>query len=153
MRHNIQNALSTATYLCPKFIVKSDLVFFDWCAPDQIDFSHFYDKTEIEALYNHVHILDEFENYAHIEEEPFVDQQHPDFEVAVTFGKLWAKAISCQLAFDFPERSFRVYFTQYDDPIVRFTQKHDNEAFWLDEETWKNEIGREEVMVFNVDGL
>lgn len=45
-----------------------------------------------------------------------------------------------------------MYYTERDDPIVRFHQKHPEECPWLDPEDWKDEVARGEVIIYEVRG-
>ena len=93
---------------------------------------------------NHTHILDEFANAA----ETFIDveegvkdvvynESHPDFIAACELGRGVAKSWALKLKIDFPQDRFRVYYTQYDNPIVRFHKVRDGEAHWLSDEALK----------------
>lgn len=100
------------------------------------------DKTERECFVNHTHILDEFrdqatsENRKQISEsldtvEPTYDERHPDFIAACNLGIKIAKMWATKLKLDFPQDRFRVYYTQYDNPIVRFHKVRADEPQWL----------------------
>lgn len=102
-------------------------------------------KTETECLVNHTHIFDEFRNRATTEQrdhvakdfdvvENFYDDKHPDFIVACEIGITVARMWALKLSIDFPHDRFRVYYTQYDNPIVRFHKVRANERFWLPDE-------------------
>jgi hypothetical protein len=39
-----------------------------------------------------------------------------------------------KLKIDFPAARFRIYYTQYDNPIVRFHKVRDGEAFWISDD-------------------
>jgi hypothetical protein len=146
-QYPIKSGLSTAKLFWPEFKVVDDLVFFGWCAPDVIDFDHWHDKTEIECSFNHVHILDCFSHEASLSDEPWWNSEHPDFKAACELGKLWAEAISYKLKKEFPERNFYIYYTEQDNPIVRFHQKHVNEAKYMSPETWEKEINCGQIVV------
>lgn len=102
-------------------------------------------KTETESLINHTHVMDEFLNgatfqnrepvSAHIEElEEIYDETHPDFINACEVGKTMARMWAIKLKADFPSERFRVYYTQYDNPIVRFHKVRPDEHVWLSDE-------------------
>lgn len=108
-------------------------------------------KTETECFVNHTHILDEFRNRATSEQrehaskdfdvvEHFYDDTHPDFisacEIGATIAQMWA----LKLKLDFPHDRFRVYYTQYDNPIVRFHKVRLNEPVWLTDEAVRDGI-------------
>jgi hypothetical protein len=104
------------------------------------------DKTGTECLINHTHILDVFRNNAeipkkrgHVSENlddigEFYNEKHPDFFAACEIGRTIAQMWALKLKFDFPDDRFRVYFTQYDNPIVRFHKVRPNEPVWLTDE-------------------
>lgn len=100
------------------------------------------DKTGTECFINHTHIMDEFLNEAvfrtrkrlskELEEvEKIYDESHPDFIIACELGKTMARMWAIKLKSDFPNERFRVYYTQYDNPIVRFHKVRPNEKVWL----------------------
>lgn len=102
-------------------------------------------KTETECFINHTHIMDEFLNEAtfrHREEisdeldevEEIYDESHRDFIMACELGRTIARMWVTKLKGDFPNDRFRVYYTQYDNPIVRFHKVRPNEKVWLRDE-------------------
>ncbi len=99
-------------------------------------------KTETESFINHTHVLDEFQNGATSENRESVseslgaveesyDHTHADFVAACEIGSTMTKMWAIKLKLDYPERRFRVYYTQYDNPIVRFHQVRTHEPVWL----------------------
>src|SRR3984957_20111733 len=113
----------------PEFIEVNGCVFaaFQWNGKFS---GKFEPRTETECFVNHTHILDELRNKATTELRQqiddiselneFYDETHPDFIGACRFGKSIARAWTLKLKHDFPTDRFRVYYTQYDNPIVRF---------------------------------
>jgi hypothetical protein len=106
-------------------------------------------KTETECLINHTHIFDEFRNRATTTEkesvseeldvvEEIYDTSHPDFVAACEIGKEMARMWALKLKADFPQHRFRVYYTQYDNPIVRFHLVRMDEPVWLADEQLRN---------------
>lgn len=102
-------------------------------------------KTETECFINHTHLLDKFRNGATSERRDAVshdfevveeayDVNHPDFVGACELGKQIARMWATKLKSDFPLDRFRVYYTQYDNPIVRFHKVRENETVWLDDD-------------------
>lgn len=102
-------------------------------------------KTATESFINHTHVLDEFENLATCERREAVSEEldvveetyditHPDFLDACEVGKQMARMWATKLKSDFPDERFRVYYTQYDNPIVRFHKVREHEATWLSDE-------------------
>jgi hypothetical protein len=102
-------------------------------------------KTETESFINHTHIFDEFLNGATLEyrkpvsnkldvTEEIYDESHPDFLAACKLGKTVARMWAMKLKADFPSEQFRVYYTQYDNPIVRFHKVRVNEHVWLSDQ-------------------
>jgi len=136
-QHSISTALKIGEILWPDFVVINDLVFLKSEAPDSDAFSNWTTKTETEASLNHVHVLDTFSHKAELTDEPFWDLGHKDFASACALGKIWARTIFSKLSYDFPSRRFRVYYTERDNPIVRFHQIHQGEAPWLSEADWQ----------------
>ena len=151
-KDSIQNALSVASLLWPEFVLVDDHIFFSWAAPDSVNPEQWHDSTEAESFINHTHVLDLFGHGASIDEDPWRNQNHPDFLAACKFGRVWAEAISTKLAKDFPERQFFVYYTEQDDPIVRFHQEHVGETPWLRAEDWQEEIKAGSVVIYHVCG-
>jgi hypothetical protein len=102
-------------------------------------------KTETESFVNHTHVLDGFENRATSERrdnrskdldvvEETYDVNHPDFAYACEVGKQMARIWAMKLKADFPRDRFRVYYIQYDNPIVRFHKVRENEPVWLSDQ-------------------
>jgi hypothetical protein len=91
--------------------------------------------TGWESFVNHTHIFDEFANGASTlaSEEVVYNERHPDFLSACELGQQMAKLWALKLKLDFPFACFRVYYTQYDNPIVRFHKVRDDEEQWLPE--------------------
>jgi len=54
-----------------------------------------------------------------------------------------------KLESDFPEYVFRVYYTERDDPTVRFHRIHEKEANWLNETDWLADISQGKVIVYD----
>ncbi len=102
--------------------------------------------TGWESFINHTHIFDEFANDAStvVSEEVVsdslsavevaYDEHHPDFLSACELGQQIAKLWAMKLKLDFPFARFRVYYTQYDNPIVRFHKVRNDEPEWLSDE-------------------
>ena len=92
--------------------------------------------TGWESFVNHTHVFDEFANDATMlgSEEVTYDEHHPDFLSACELGQRIAKLWALKLKMDFPNARFRVYYTQYDNPIVRFHRVRDGEEPWLSDE-------------------
>jgi|GEM_PF-1795884 len=151
-KDSIQTALAVADVLWPEFVLVDDHIFFAWTAPDSVNLNQWRDSTEVEALLNHTHLLDIFGHGASIEHDPWMNQNHPDFLAACKFGLVWAETISNKLAKDFPGRPFFVYYTEQDDPIVRFHQEHTGETPWLIAKDWQAEIAAGSVVIHHVCG-
>jgi len=92
--------------------------------------------TGWESFVNHTHIFDEFAHDAStiVSEEVVYNEHHPDFLFACELGQQIAKLWALKLKLDFPFARFRVYYTQYDNPIVRFHKVRDDEPQWLSDE-------------------
>ena len=131
----IKAALRVAKTLWPEFVIEHGCVFLGWHSgsnpPPANDTA-----TGWESFINHTHILDEFENAAEkfVGEEVVYAEDHPDFVAACDLGRRIAFLWALKLKTDFPSERFRVYYTQYDNPIVRFHKVRDGEAYWLPDE-------------------
>ena len=110
-------------------------------------------KTETECFINHTHLLDEFRNRATSERrdgfsrdfevvEEGYDVNHPDFVGACELGKQITRMWATKLKSDFPMDRFRVYYTQYDNPIVRFHKVRENESVWLRDDALRSATDR-----------
>jgi len=148
----IQSALSVANLFWPEFVVVDDLIFFSWAAPDSVNLEQWHGRTEVESFLNHTHVLYLFGHGASLDEKPWWNQNHPDFPKACKFGSAWAEAIATKLAKDFPERRFFVYYTEQDNPIVRFHQEHTGEIPWLRVEDRQEDIAAGSVIIYQVCG-
>jgi len=120
--------------------------------PDSVNIDQWSDRTEVGSFINHTHVLDLFGHDASIDEDPWHNQKHPDLLAACKFGLIWAETISTKLAKDFPGRPFFVYYTEQDEPIVRFHQEHTGEVLWLRAEDWQDEIEAGAVVIYHVCG-
>jgi len=85
-------------------------------------------------------IVDKFANTAEkfIGDELVYSEDHPDFVAAYDLGKRIARLWALKLKMDFPSYRFRVYYTQCDNPIVRFHKVRDGEACWLSDEVFQS---------------
>jgi hypothetical protein len=92
--------------------------------------------TGWESFVNHTHILDEFTNCAEkiVGEDVIYLEDHPDFISACELGRRIAWLWALKLRIDFPADRFRVYYTQYDNPVVRFHKVRDGEPCWLSDD-------------------
>ena len=151
-KDSIQSALSVANILWPEFVVVDELIFFSWAAPDRVDLEQWHDRTEIESSLNHAHVLDLFTHGASLDEDPWWIQNHTDFLAACKFGLAWVEAVATKLARDFPEHRFFVYYSEQDNPIVRFHQEHAGETPWLSLEDRQEEIAAGPVVIYHVSG-
>ena len=112
----------------------------------------FQDYTGFEASTSHQHVLDLFQHKAYKQAgdtENFYIPAHPDFVAACEFGKTLARIWFLKLQQDFPHYRFRVYYTEDDNPIVRFHRVREGEPFWLSEEDWKQDISDGKVVVLD----
>jgi hypothetical protein len=149
-RLSVRTASALVQLLWPDFVEVNGCIFAGFqCGDGGEDSSA--DKTETECLVNHTHLLDEFHNNAtfetreHFSEqldsaEETYDNAHPDFIAACRLGTRMAEMWALKLKFDFPENRFRVYYTQYDNPIVRFHKVRVDEPVWLSDEALQSAI-------------
>ena len=111
------------------------------------------DLTGLEASENHTHIVDivaapgALRSRASGGKEDFYNRQHPDFLTACEFGKKLAEMWFAKLRQDFPKYRFRVYYTEEDNPIVRFHRVREGEPFWLDEAANAEDVAIGKVIV------
>lgn len=138
---SIHTAMSVAQILWPDFMEVNDCVFLAfWVGENPSELPA--GKTETECFINHMHLFDEFangattENSARYSEELNVveetyDISHRDFIAACDLGLKIARMWAAKLKLDFPRDRFRVYYTQYDNPIVRFHKVRSGEPEWL----------------------
>jgi hypothetical protein len=149
----------------PDFVQVNDCIFalFQWKGNYSGDFK---DKTQTEAFINLTHIVDEFRNKATFAfrepmskdldvVEEIYDPTHPDFIGACKLGRTIARMWAIKLKADFPKDRFRVYYTQYDNPIVRFHKVRPNESDWLSDEGLRaaTDPSFHEAMVYDTDHL
>jgi hypothetical protein len=152
---HIKEASNLLTLFYPTFIEIEGAIFLSSELPNQaVDFSNFSDKTEAECFYNHIHIFDHFRHGAALKgEDSFWDYTHPDFQRGCEVAKIIALMWRQKLKVDFPEYQFRIYYTERDDPIVRFHRIHENEVNWLDEKDWLNDISQGRVIVYDTSSV
>jgi hypothetical protein len=115
--------LQTKQYLWPDFVVRRNCVFLEISAPKgKVHWSSFHDRTAVESFYNHLHV-DELRTIKR-------NRSIKDSSICA-LGHAVAAAWAAKLAVEFPRRSFWVYYTNENDPIVRFHSQHQNEQPWL----------------------
>jgi hypothetical protein len=147
----VQAARQVAEYLWPDFVERDGCVFLATKTPASLpdnptSFPCGLDRTGVEALANHIHVLDLFGHECNL-----VQEGHPDFRAACEIGKVMAQTWFARLSRDFPHYRFRVYYTEKDNPIVRFHRVRENEAVWLDEADWLQAVEQGEVIVLDSD--
>jgi hypothetical protein len=97
------HAVGYATLFWPDFVVHEDCIFLD--APEPEHFDRWMrdcggDKTEVETVVNHRHIVDIFTN----------SEFAPTAEMVVHVRQLLKEMWSSKLQRDFPDRRFRIEF-------------------------------------------
>jgi hypothetical protein len=132
---SVMDALTVSRLLWPDFVEEHGCVFLgrhSGSNPPPADDT----ATGWESFVNHTHIFDEFANDASTftSEEVVYNDRHSDFLSACELGQRIAKLWALKLKLDFPFARFRVYYTQYDNPIVRFHKVRDDEEQWLPDE-------------------
>jgi hypothetical protein len=138
-RVTVRGALTVSRALWPDFVEEHGCVLLGWHSgsnpPPASDTA-----TGWESFVNHTHIFDEFANNASdfVSEEVVYNEQHPDFLAACELGQKVAKLWALKLKLDFPSARFRIYYTQYDNPIVRFHRVRDDEPHWISDEALQN---------------
>jgi hypothetical protein len=115
------------------------------------------DFIELEAFINHTHIIDHFRHGFGLDGEnpegKYYDSNHSDFRLACDFAKKVAHIWAHKLKYEFPQYRFRVYYTQNDNPIVRFHRVREGEANWLNEESWAKEIAEGTIVILDTARL
>ncbi len=93
--------------------VKNEYVVFEYSTLNSI--SERTDKTEFEAIENHVHLFD------HVKKE--------EFERFIKIAPSLGKTVLCMLKSHYPEKNFVVYVSikLHDSMILRFHQKWEGE--------------------------
>jgi hypothetical protein len=136
---SVMAGLTVARLLWPDFVKENGCVFLARHSgsnpPPASDTA-----TGWESFMNHTHIFDEFANDASrfVSEEVAYDEAHPDFGSACELGQKIAKLWALKLKLDFPSDRFRVYYTQDDNPIVRFHKVRDSEPQWISDEAFQS---------------
>src|ERR1017187_2838898 len=137
----LRSAEMVLQFLWPEFVVENGMVLLARHAGSNPCPSG--TLTDWESFINHTHVFDEFSSeseavrqstVSHDEIEITYDERHPDFRAACRLGKTAARLWAMKLKEDFPDERFRVYYTQYDNPIVRFHKVREDEAPWLPDE-------------------
>ena len=131
MEVDIQNAAEVSAFLWPEFIRAGECVLLGWVSDAGMPASGF-DCSGWEAFQNHTHIKDEFlvgRNKDHSLKS--VEDRATDLRASCKLGRLAAKLWCLKLREDFAGERFRVYYTEDDEPIVRFHKVRDGEAHWI----------------------
>lgn len=136
----------------PSFVCVYDCIFLasEVRGDETLNMAMFQDLTGAEASVNHVHILDHFDHGASLPVEPFCDSQHPDFRAACEISKTIAKLWAAKLKAEFSDRSFRIYFSESDNPIIRFHTVRANEPPWASEHHWRQQILNGTMLIWQV---
>ncbi len=150
-RIKAQTAVELLQIFWPDFVEVNDLILLPWerataLSDTQREMGH----TEIETFLNHTHIIDLFRHEV-VWENGHYDHLSSDFEALCEIGKKLAGVWSRKLQADFPNYQFRVYYTQDDDPIVRFHRVRESEPYWLDENDYSAEVEQGRVIVYDTE--
>jgi hypothetical protein len=148
----IRTALSLSSLFWPEFVEIDGAVFIAAeLARTGSKPTDFPNQTEAELFINHIHILDHFNHDAALEggEDRFWEEQnHSDFISACDLGNRIAAMWASKLLVDYPNYNFRVYYSQQDNPIVRFQRVRPGEPTWIDEQASSKQIGAGEIIVY-----
>ncbi len=153
---NVSIAIELAHIFWPNFVEMNGSIFLPWQVTTKTsDPEPGVDATGMEALLNHTHMIDLFAHETDRDpvndEDGFYDQNHPDFGLLCEVGKTLAKMWYEKLKIDFPQYRFRVYYTQEDDPIVRFHRVRSDEPYWLDEADWTEDTRLGKIIVYDTE--
>ncbi len=148
--------MQVARVLWPEFVEERGCVFLGWHSgsnpPPESDTASGW-----ESFVNHTHILDEFANDSEkfVGDEVVYREDDPDFVLACELGRLIAWLWALKLKIDFPDQRFRVYYTQYDNPIVRFHKVRDGESCWLSDEALQTATDRsfKNAIIYDTDRI
>jgi hypothetical protein len=125
-------ALRFLSIAWPEFVVEDDVVLIRRERERaRAPLSSFPSLREAECFINHVHVLDELEHNASLKKEPYWNSRAADFARGIEIARVLAETWAAKLAADFPARSFVVYATRDDNPIVRFHAVRPREPAWL----------------------
>ena len=147
----ISDAFELSKLFWPTFSVVEDAVFLEWEKVSDLEkaYGGGMNRTQLESFSNHTHILDRFDHKASLGKEPWWNNRHPDFKLACNLGKKVARLWTVKLSLDFPNEEFLVYYTEEDNPIVRFHKVREGEDLWLDPKQYEKEILEEKIMIWN----
>lgn len=150
---SIRTAKKVYDYIWPEFKEVDGLILLAWERSIPIEPEKGWDHTGVEAYCNHTHMVDLFrsglERENETREEFTFDYDHPDFQVLCEVAKMMAECWLAKLKRDFPHYRFRVYYTQYDNPIVRFHRVRDNEGYWIYAEDNEDAIRNGEIIIYD----
>ncbi len=146
-----QTAVELLQIFWPDFVEVNDLILVPWEGTIELsDAQQDMDHTGIETFRNHTHIMDLFRHEVAWEDGNY-DHHSPDFKDLCEIGKKLAGMWYQKLQVDFPNYRFRVYYTQDDDPIVRFHRVREGERYWLNEKNYRAEIEQGRVIVHDTE--
>jgi hypothetical protein len=127
------HALALAEIFWPTFVREGEATFVRSLRADARQaLDSFESALDAEAFVNHLHVLDLLRHSASLPDEPWWDSEHADFVNACRLGVLLCEAWTAKLRADFPEEDFAVFYTQQDNPVVRFHRIRADGQLWLD---------------------
>lgn len=140
----------------PEFKEIEGSVFLSWVKVDKLcDPELGVDYTGQEEFLNHTHIIDLFRHEVSFlrtkEGDYYSDRNHPDYNFCCEVGKKLAQMWYQKLKIDFPQYRFRVYYTQEDNPIVRFHRVRPEEPYWIDEKDHPDDIKCGKVIIYDTN--
>jgi hypothetical protein len=159
---SVAQASTVAAFLWPTFIEIEGAVFLAVYEEDARrsvanEARIFHSLSDVEASVNHTHVFDRFLHGAGLEDGNitgiFWDNDHPDFKVACDLGKTAVQTWAHKLKRDFPQYRFRVYFTQEDNPIVRFHRVHKDGDFWINGDDRTEDIAAGKILIIDTADL
>ena len=151
----IKTAAKLLEFFWPKFIEIEGSVLPPWDIPENVVTlkGNFERAIDFEAFQTHTHMIDLFKHDVGLREpDPhgsYYSHSHPDFPFLCETGKKMAQMWFQKLMIDFPKNDFRVYYTQEDNPIVRFHRIYSDSTNWLDEKDWIKDIQEGKVIVYD----
>ena len=147
---HVKTANDYAGIFWPEFVEKDGCVYLqrEW----QVNLHNPEKPSESEWDMNHTHIIDIVKHHLWIEEEPWLDEHHPDWAVACELGLTMSRMWAAKLLLDFPRDDFRVYFHGF-DPIVRFHKVRDGVPNAVEHQDWFDGIRDGSVVIIDTRTL
>jgi hypothetical protein len=151
------SAIQKLLHICwPDVVEIDDAIFLVDALPSTgLRLQSFTDRTDAEAFYNHIHLLDvlpfrfsdtEAENISGVAPFPANTRIIID-DIARIVVDMWRT----KLQRDFPGQHIRLYLTHEDEPILRFHVVRDDEAAWLDPADYQEQLASGTLSIYDTE--